>query len=394
MSWIKVDLNKIENNVKNILKKYNSYDYYIGIVKGNAYGHGMYTVKTLIKNGINYLAVATLDEAIRIRKYDNKIPILCLEPIALDFIDEIMKYNITISIPSYEYFNQLLQQDINEKIKIHLKIDSGMHRLGFVNKDEVKEVVDKINNHPYLYLEGIFSHFATTGIVDKHWDNQLENFKEITSLIDLKKIPIVHLGRSLTLITHPKIDFCTGIRLGIIMYGFNTTPKYSNSLMDKLRLIKADYLKNKYDISYTTTDNQLELNQALELYSEILQIKRLEAGDYVGYGATYQAKEKTMVATINIGYFDGIGRKNSGRNVVINEKRYPIIGEIGMNMLSVKIDDDVKIKDQVRIMGDKISIREVSYYIGNSTYETLSMLPIHIPRIYYFDNKKVYIEKI
>ena len=394
MSYIKVDLKKIENNVKNILNKYNGYDYYIGIVKGNAYGHGMYTIKTLIKNGINYLAVASLDEAIRIRKYDNDIPILCLEPIDLKFIDEVMKYNVTISIPSYEYFKQLLKIDIKKQIKIHLKIDSGMHRLGFTDKKEVKEVIDNINNHSHLYLEGIFSHFATTGIADKYWDIQLENFKDITSLIDLKKIPIVHLGRSLTLLTHPKIDFCTGIRLGIIMYGFNTTPRYSNSLMDKLRLIKADYLKNKYDISYTTTDNEIKLSQALELYSEILQIKQLKSGDCVGYGATYQVKENTNVATVNIGYSDGIGRKNSGRNVVINEKKYPIIGEIGMNMLSVKVDKGVKITDPVRIIGDKISVREVSYYIGNSTYETLSMLPIHIPRIYYYDKEKVYIEKI
>ncbi len=393
-TYVEVNLDHINNNVKKILKKYDDYQYYIGVVKGNAYGHGMYVVKEMISSGINYLAVSCLEEAIDIRDYDKKIPILCLEPISLKYIDDIISNQVTISIPNLEYLKALLKLNFVSKIKIHLKIDSGMHRLGFSCKDLVKEAVTLIENDKRIILEGIFTHFATTGIADKNWDQQLNNFKEITSLIDLSKIPIVHMGRSLTLLTHPKIPFCNGIRLGIILYGFNTTPKYSNSFLDKLRQIKANYLIKKYDISETSTDNDIDLIQSLELYSEILQIKKVKKGEYVGYGTSFRALNDIIVATVGIGYADGIGRKHSGRSVVINKKRYPIIGEVGMNMLSVLIDDTVKQTDIVKIMGDGISIREVSYYIGNSTYETLAMLPKSLPRVYIKNNKKVYIEEI
>lgn len=392
-TYVEVNLDNIKNNVKKILKKYNDYQYYIGIVKGNAYGHGMYVINEMIENGINYLAVSCLEEAINIRKYNKDIPILCLEPINLKYIDEIINNQVTISIPTLEYLNTLLKLKFTSKIKIHLKIDSGMHRLGFTDKEDVLKAVNAIKSDKRIILEGIFTHFATTGIADKNWDKQLDNFKEITSLIDLSKIPIVHMGRSLTLLTHPKITFCTGIRLGIILYGFNTTPKYSDSFLDKLRQIKANYLIKKFKISKTTTDNEIDLLQALELYSEILQIKKVKKGEFVGYGTAFKASHDMIVATVSIGYTDGVGRRNSGRNVVINDKRYPIIGEIGMNMLSVEIDESVKIKDIVKIMGKGISIREVSYYIGNSTYETLAMLPITLPRVYIKDNKKIYIEE-
>ncbi len=389
-TFIKINLDNLGNNVKNILKKYNNYDYYIGVVKGWAYGHGYYAINEMIENGINYLAVSCLEEALEIRKFNKNIPILCLEPISLEYINEILTNNITISIPNLDYFNELLSKKIEKNLKIHLKIDSGMHRLGFTKKEEVKQVYDAILKNKHLELEGIFSHFATIGISDKAWDNQLESFKEITSLIDLNKIKIVHLGRSLTFLVHPKIDFCNGIRIGLLMYGFNSTPKYSNSFLDKLRLIKINYLKNKYHISKTDLNNNLIVKSCLELYSEILQIKHIKIGDYVGYGTGYQAKENSVIATIGIGYTDGIARRNSNRDVIINNKRYPIIGEIGMNMLSVKIDDTVKITDPVLILGGDISIREVSYYIGNSTYETLAMLPTNLPRLYYKNNELIY----
>ncbi|MEG2847908.1 MAG: alanine racemase [Bacilli bacterium] len=392
-TYVEINLDNIQNNIQNILKKYPEYSYYIGIVKANAYGHGMYIINELVKNGVNYLAVSSLKEAVAIRKYNQTIPILCLEPVNIFEIDTVVKYDITIIIHDLLYFNQLIKIKNFKKIKVHLKIDSGMNRLGLNDKNIIKTIVDEINKDFRIILEGIFSHFATTGIADKNWDQQLNNFIDLTSLIDLKKIPIVHIGRSLTALIHPKISFCTGIRLGIIMYGYNTTPQYSKTITNHLRLIKQNWLIKKNNISKTVTTNNIKLLTALELYTTILQIKQVNKGQYVGYGTTYQAKENIYVATIAAGYADGICRRNSGRNVIINNKLYPIIGEIGMNMLSVKIDETIKITDLVKLIGTGINIREVSYYIGNSTYETLAMIPKNITRIYFKDNKKIYTEE-
>ena len=145
-----INCDTLKQNIKNIKENY-KYKYYIGVVKANAYGHGDYIVNSLIEGGINYLAASSLEECLNIRKRNEEIPILCLEPVNHEYLNICEKYNITVTIPDYEYFKDL---NPNLNLKAHIKIDSGMNRLGFKNKNEVKEVYDKLKDSN-IEIEGI-----------------------------------------------------------------------------------------------------------------------------------------------------------------------------------------------------------------------------------------------
>jgi alanine racemase len=392
-TYVEINLDNIKNNIKAIISHY-KYDYYIGVVKGNAYGHGEYVVKEMINNGINYLAVSTLEEAIRIRKYDSNIPILCLQPIELEFINECIKNNITITIHDRDYFDKLMDVKIQDKLKMHLKIDSGMNRIGIKDKDEVNYIYQLANQNKNIILEGVYSHFATSGVNDKQWDNQLSKFKYLLSDIDLKTIPIIHFGKSVTVLNHEKIDICNGIRMGIIMYGYNQTPVFSNSIRGRLIRLKRELRMKLLGISKTNIQTDLKFLPALSLYSNIIQIKDVKKGEYIGYGSGARAKTDMKIGVIPIGHADGFNQRNKGRDVIINKKRYHLFGEVGMGMVDVIVDDTVKVGDKVTLIGDGISIREVGRYTSSSIYEVMSSIQKVVPRVYVKDNKEVYIEEL
>ena len=174
-----------------------------------------------------------------------------------------------------DYLKRLLDLNIDCNFKVHLQIDTGFNRLGFKDKNEVKIAVDMINGSNFV-LEGIYQHFATAGIFDPHWDEQVRNFKELTSLIDLNKIPIVHMGSSVSMLTHPKQPFTTGVRMGIAIYGYNVAPdSLSNSPKDKLRKMRNNYFIKKYNISETYFDVKIDLQPAMKMKTRILQLKKV-----------------------------------------------------------------------------------------------------------------------
>lgn len=392
-TFMEVNIDNITSNVKNIIKKYNDYKYYIAMVKSNAYGHGMYIINDLIKSGINYFATSSLEEALNIRKYNKEIGILCVEKIELDSLDTAINNNITLTIHEIDYLKNIIKKT-NKKIKVHIKIDTGMNRLGVNNKDEFNEIITLINNSKNILLEGLFTHFATPGTHDKFYDIQVSNFKNITSDIDLSKIPMIHLSSSFIVLSHPKIDFANSIRIGTILYGFDIAPKrLSNSPKNILRKIRNNYLIKKYKISKTYDDVNIELKPALKLKTNIIQIKHIKKGDKVGYGIQYEAKKDEVIATIPIGYDDGIGINYINRYVVINNKKYPVIGEISMCMMSILIDESVSINDEVTILGDGITIGQIARLNNTSMHNTLVNIGKNLPRVYIKNNKKVYEEK-
>lgn len=376
---LKIEINKenIQNNIKNLINELN-YKYYIGVVKGNFYGHGTGLTKIMEKSGINYFAVSNLDEAIALRGETN-LPILILEPIDYKYFDIACKNNITLTINSKEYYD--LIKEYKEKIKVHLKIDSGLNRLGIKNKDDVDYIVSDIKN-TNLYLEGIYTHFATSGILDKQYDIQLSRFKELTSNIDLNNIDIVHIDRSATALAHEKNSITNGVRLGISMYGFNPIPYIPNTFMNRLRNIKRNYIKKKLNISETNEYKNLNLKEAFTLKTGILEIKDVKSGEHIGYGTKVIANENIKVAIIDVGYMDGISKKRSNSKVEINNKLYDFIGDIGMTMSIIKIDDSVKIDDEVILIGDKVSIKYVASILNTSVYEVTNMLDSSILKEY------------
>lgn len=348
-TYVEIDLESIEKNVQKICHKFKDYEYYFGVVKADCYGHhDLESIKAMIRGGCNYLAVATLDEALRIREKIESIPILCLGVIPEKWIPVCIEKQITITISSFSYLMEVKTQE-TKGLKAHLKINTGMNRLGISSQEEMRKVLEELQNTSIM-VEGIYSHIYDASKQERY-EKQIQKLEEITKEVDLTKIPIIHMSASEALVNYPKPKYINGCRLGIIMYGFSK-------------------------------DKELELQSTFTLQSEVIQINELEAGDTVGYNGTYQAQEKEKIAVIPIGYADGMIRKNTGREVFIQGKRYPIVGNICMDMLFVKIDNTIAVHDKVTLLKDTKHIEEVAHYLDTIPYEILCGIGPRVPRIY------------
>ena len=375
-TYVEIHTNNIKNNIKNIINHYNDYKYYIGVVKANAYGYGEEIVKYMEDAGINYFAVSNLDEALNVRKYTN-LPILCLEPIPFKYIDIIKKNNITITLSNYDDYKELLNLDITN-LKIHLKVDSGMHRLGFTDTNIIREVYDKLSTN----IEGIYTHMATSGINDKKFDNQIDKFKDLTSLIDLSKIDIVHIGRSATLINHKKYDFVNGTRIGILMYGIPNNDIVFSGLKGKLREVKRNKKLKELNISETNLVSPIKVEQSFKLVSEIIEIKEVKSNEYVGYGLSNKIDDDSIIGIVPVGYADGFDIRNTGNTVKINNREYQIIGSVNSGMIIIKIDKNVKLHDRVDVIYDVV---KTSRYTNQTVYTVTSNINSNVDRKYVGD---------
>ena len=384
-TYMQIDLDILSNNVKNIVNKYKDYKYHIAMIKSNAYSHGMYIVNTLIDSGINYLAVSSLDEALEVRKYNSEVGILCTEIIDIDLINEAIKNNITLTVESMDYLKHLI-----EKCKVHIKIDSGMNRLGVKTKEEFNNIIKYIKEHKNIYLEGIFTHFATPGIHDIYYDKQLESFRNITNDIDLKTIPIVHLSSSFILLNHPKIKEETGFRIGTLLYGYDVSlDEYGSDFKSKLRQARDKYLIKKNNISPVLRGTKIEVKPCMKVFTNVMSIRNVKNGDILGYGG-HRIFKDTKIAVLPIGYEDGIGTNNFGRYVLINGKKYNAIGPVCMCMMFIEIDNKVNIGDKVTILGDDITIGSLARLKGEGIQETLVLLGNKMKKVYIKNNKEVF----
>ncbi len=372
-----IDGNILENNIKEIKKKYPDYKYYIGVVKNNAYHHGMKCVLDMIRGGINYFAVSSLEEALALRKYTD-YPVLILEPISLEFVSDAINNNITLTVESLEYTKELLKEDIYSELKVHLAIDSGMNRLGFQTRKELDEALKLLKEHKKIVVEGLFTHFATSGVMDPHWDNQVKKFLNITKNIDFKEIPMVHLGRSLTLVNHPKLEYANAVRLGIIMYGFSQSRKEGTSLRSKLQKLKRNHYQKKYECSKTFLENDLKLNTAMSLYTEVISTRKVHAGDIVGYNA-YPIKEDGYILTLPVGYADGVTKDY--KEVAIESKRYKIVSDC-MDMIMVYSETPIKVGTKVEIFGRTIPISSVTRRLGLNSYHLFNQISDRVVRVH------------
>lgn len=384
-TYAKINHNILTENIKEIKKDYPDYEYYIGVVKNNAYHHGIKTVNALKEGGINYFAVSSLEEALELRKYNTDTSILILEPIDLEYVYDCIHNNIALTIENIEEVKKLDKMKLTYELKIHLKLDTGMNRLGFKEKKELEQAIKIIKGNKKLFLEGIYTHFATSGIADKNWDKQLEKFKLLTENINLNEIPIIHMGRSLTLVNHPKIPFCNGIRLGIVMYGFSQSKMEDNSLRGKIRHIKTKYIQKKYKISKTTTENNLKLKTAFSLYSTVMSLRKVSIGEKIGYNSSYEVKEEGYILTIPIGYADGVDKKY--KKVSIKNEFYPIVADT-MDMILVFSKNKIKKGTEVEIFGDNIPISEVTKELGINAYHLFNQIQNRVPRIHVINEEE------
>ena len=348
-TFCEVNLKNLKSNIEKIISTHNDYSYYFGVVKADCYGHGdLSSIQHIIDGGCNYLAVATMKEALFIRDNYKDIPILFLGCVNYDDIGLCNEKNITISICNLEHAKMIREYTDKyncSNLKCHIKINTGMNRLGVSKENEFLEVFDLASN---ICIEGIYSHIYEASNEEVYL-KQLERFKNIVNLIDVTNM-IIHLSASDALVNYSKPDFINGCRLGIIMYGFT---------------------------------DKIKLDSTFRVVSEVIQINTLNKGDTLGYNGLYQAtSDNEKIAVIPIGYADGIIRKNTGRYVYINNKKYNIVGNICMDMLFIKVDDSVSVYDQVEILKDIEHINYVSEYLDTIPYEVMCTVSKRVERVY------------
>ena len=345
-TYVEINTNNIEYNIKSIINQYNGYDYYFGVVKADCYGHND-AIKSIISGGCNYLTVAILEEALKIREKYKEIPILCLGIIPKEYLNIAYNNNITITVNSLEYAKEVVDSKLD--LKVHIKLNTGMNRLGIKDKQEFIDTFNLLDSNN-INIEGIYTHiYNSSNKTDTL--NQLSKYDQFINSIDKSKVKIFHTSASEALINYDKLPYINGCRLGLIMYGF-------------------------------TENKNLKLKSTFKLVSKIIQINKVSKGETVGYNGAYKTDKDTLIGVVQIGYADGIIRKNTGRFVYINNKPYKIVGNICMDMLFVEIDDTVKIGDEVVILKDNKHIEEVSDYLDTIPYEVLCSISKRVPRVY------------
>lgn len=369
-----INLDNIAYNMSNIRKAINKKTKIMAIVKADAYGHGAIEVaKTALYNGADWLGVAIIDEAIELRKNNIFEPILILGHTIEHKLLQVIKYNITQTVFSYDMAKKLSDEakKIEKTVNIHIKIDTGMCRLGFLPNDKTIDEIIAIKNLPYINITGIFTHFATADIKDKTFaKEQFKKYMEVIKKLEENGINnlIKHISNSGAILDleEYRLDM---VRAGIILYGM-----YPSN----------EVLKN------------ISLKPAMSLKTHISYVKEIEENVSVSYCRTYFTSKKTKIATIPVGYADGYSRILSNKaRVFINGKYANVIGNICMDqfMIDVTHIPNVKEGDIVTLMGENIKAEELANLQNTINYEVVCNIGKRIPRVYIKNNQFLKIKK-
>ncbi|WP_345243993.1 alanine racemase [Pontibacillus salipaludis] len=369
-SWIEVELDAIQGNIQNLKQHLPKKTGVYAVVKANAYGHGdVQVAKAALEGGASGLAVALLDEAVRLREVGITAPILVMGWTRPEDVAVAAHYDITLTVFQAEWLREIKAMNMDQVLSFHIKLDTGMGRIGIRETHELEEVLKECKGDGPL-LKGVFTHFATadeeeTSYVEeqqRRFDALMETF---TSLWD-KPIE-VHTGNSALSMRFPeKMNHI--VRFGISMYGL-----YPSKEVKAIRPI--------------------ELSPSFSLHSKLVHTKKVPAGESISYGATYTTSEEEWIGTIPIGYADGWIRKLQGIEVLINGKRMPIIGRICMDQCMVELDQAYPVGTQVTLIGkqgkEEIEVDEIADYLDTINYEIPCMMSERVPRVFLKDKKVI-----
>ncbi len=358
-----INLDNIAYNMANIRKAIDKNTSIMAVVKADAYGHGAVEVaKTALYNGANWLGVAIIDEAIELRKNNIFEPILILGHTIEHKLLQVIKYNITQTVFSYDMAKKLSDEasKIKKSVDIHIKIDTGMSRLGFLPTQETIQEILSIKNLPYINITGIFTHFATADMEDKTFTKeQFEKYMWVINKLEEKGVNnlIKHISNSGAILDlkEYRLDM---VRAGIILYGM-----YPSSQV----------LKN------------IDLKPAMSLKTHISYVKEIEPNVSVSYCRTYFTNKKTKIATIPVGYADGYARILSNKaRVFVNGYYANVVGNICMDqfMIDVTHIPNVQEGDIVTLMGDGITAEELASLQNTINYEVVCNIGKRVPRVY------------
>lgn len=362
-----VDLDAVYGNLEALKANTRPGTKLCAVVKADGYGHGAVPIGKRLLGLADFFALATVEEAFNLRRNGIRKPLLVLGYTQQEAFSEAIREEIRLTVYDYK-----TAKEISEAAKrsgktafIHIKLETGMNRLGFQPGEEALSVVEAVSHLPGVCLEGLFSHFARADEKDKESaGKQYALFEEFVQSLEKRgvRIPVKHMGNSAAIIDLPEYDVDM-VRAGIALYGM-----YPSLEVERERV---------------------PLTPALRLVAKVIFVKTIEAGEAVGYGGTFVAKKRTRIATISIGYGDGYPRNLSGKGyVLLHGKRVPVVGRVCMDQIMADVSDagDVKAGDEAVLLGrdneECISVEELAALAGTFNYEFVCGLGKRIPRIY------------
>ncbi len=367
---LEINLENLSQNIKNLKGLLKQETLFMAVVKANAYGHGMTEVSyAAIQAGADWLAVTNIDEAIELREAKIHKPILILGEVLNDDLRTAANKDISVALISLEKIREVSDINFDKPLKVHLKIDTGLNRLG-IELAEIPEAVRILKSHRNIIIEGVFSHLAS--VEKENFDyakTQVKNFKEAIKILQQNGVQdiIRHLAATAATLLLPDSQFDM-VRCGLGIYG----------------LWPSEEIKKSFDHSDF-------LSPVLEFKTQIVQTKKVSEGEKIGYGCSFEAKNDMKIAIIPIGYYDGFDRELSNRGaVLISGIKCPVVGRVCMSMsiidISKLISQNSKVGDEVVIIGKQgnaeITVDDLTEKLNTNNYEIVTRLPAHLPRVF------------
>ncbi len=375
-SWAEINLDALENNIKEIRRVTNPDSKIMAVIKADAYGHGFFEVaETLAENGADCFAVAVAEEALQIRSAGFSQDILILGSVDMRKIDKLIENNISLCVYDFNLAKEISDcaAKHGKKVKVHIKIDTGMARIGYLsgvgNDKMIIDEIIKISQLQNIFIEGIFTHFSTADETDECYTRlQFERFMSICGDLESAglNIPIRHAANSAAILKYPEMHLDM-VRPGIILYGL-----YPSDEIDK---------------------NILKLTPVMTFKSRITHVKEVPSGIGVSYGKEYITDCSRLIATVPVGYADGYIRKFAGcGKMLLKNQKVKIVGRICMDqcMIDVTNVNNISKGDEVTIFTDReITADDLASWADTINYEIVCMISKRIPRIYLKDGRKV-----
>lgn len=367
-TWAEIDLGALENNIRQIKNHLHAGCQLMAMVKANAYGHGVISVaRHCLKSGANWLAVATLDEALQLVEQGIDAPILVLGYVEPEHAEVVVEHGLRTTVFFRSQAQALAQAayKLHKPARVHIKVDTGMGRLGMLTDSAGLEEAAAIAQTAGIELEGIYTHLPTADSADKSasW-HQAQLFEQFVSQLENRvktKIPLKHLGNSATILDLPQLHFDM-VRAGIIIYGLYPSREVNRQ--------------------------EVKLTPVMRFITHVAYVKEVPAGYGIGYGHTFITKRVTRVATLPVGYGDGYSRHLSNRGIVgINGHTAPVIGRVCMDQIMVDVTDlpPVQVGDEVVLFGreeDGVTADTLAELAGTINYETVTMVSSRVPRLH------------
>ncbi len=351
-TWAEIDLDALSGNY-NALRHLSQGKTLIPVVKADAYGHGAKEVVMHLHehHGVDLFAVSLIEEALELKTLKLDIDILIMGPIKPQDLPCLAENGLIFTLTNDTVYHSMKASSVN--YRFHVKADTGMHRLGFTDVPTILDVFHEAQKRNGWSLEGVFTHFATSDSDESYLSRQYNAFHSIME--QLPYLPaMVHVSNSSAVVKYEKdMNLTTHTRTGISLYGYSLEGR----------------------LSY--------LSPVMTLKSQIVEIKHLSPGDYLGYGITYRASSHERIGILPIGYADGWIRKNQDGMVWIKGGTYRMVGSVCMDMTFVKIDENIELYDDVILFGNKhIDADHVAQRLGTISYEVLCDVGKRVPRIY------------